>query len=144
MSRLCKWFKQCKRCKGRIRLPNRMHFWKRSKEGGVGGGRWGFIFNLKTYIADFGNSKQGFFFEYLKYMIEKSKFRVQGIFFQQLYWNEIKCMHFILSGPHTSLHKYNHAHYKNCNMIFQKWWGGVKGRLEFFQKIIQFGSQTLP
>ena len=31
------------------------------------------------------------------------------------------CMHFILSGPHTSLHICNHIHYKNCNKIIQKW-----------------------
>ena len=34
---------------------------------------------------------------------------------------EIMCMHFILSGPHTSLHICNHIHYKNCNKIIQKW-----------------------
>ena len=33
---------------------------------------------------------------------------------------------------------------KKCNIIFQKWGGGVKGRLEFFQKFIRFGSGTLP
>ena len=39
--------------KGRVRLPNRMNFWKSAKEGWV-------IFNPKIYIADFGNFKQGF------------------------------------------------------------------------------------
>ena len=33
---------------------------------------------------------------------------------------------------------------KICNIIFQKWGGGVKGRLEFSWKFIQFGSRTLP
>ena len=42
----------------------------------------GVIFNPKTYIADFGNFKQGFLSMKL---IQKSDFRVQGMFFQQLY-----------------------------------------------------------
>ena len=33
---------------------------------------------------------------------------------------------------------------KNCNMIFPKWGGGVKGRLEFFRKLIRFGGATYP
>ena len=33
---------------------------------------------------------------------------------------------------------------KNCNVIFRKLGGGVKGRLEFFRKIIPFGSLTRP
>ena len=53
-------------------------------------------------------------------------------------------MHFILSGPHTSLHICNHIHYKNLHHNFPKMRGGVKGRLEFFQKIIRFGSGILP
>ena len=82
-------------------------------------------------------------------LMHRSNFRVQGMFFQQLYCIpivlhlslEIMCMHFILSGPHTSLHICNHIHYKNCNMIFRKWRGGP---LEFFRKFIRFGSATLP
>ena len=31
---------------------------------------------------------------------------------------------------------------KNCNRIFQKWGGGVKGRLELFRKFILFGTMT--
>ena len=46
-------------------------FRKSSKGGGV-------IFNPKTHIADFGNSKQGFLSMKL---IQKSNFRVQGMFF---------------------------------------------------------------
>ena len=42
---------------------------------------------------------------------------------------EIICMHFILSGPRTSLH------------IFE---GGVEGRLEFFRKFTRFGSAVRP
>ena len=42
----------------------------------------GVIFNPKTYVADFGNFKQGFL---IMKLIQKSNFRVQGMFFQQLY-----------------------------------------------------------
>ena len=42
-------------------------------------------------------------------------------------------MHFILSGPHTSLQR-----------NFPKMRGGVKGRLEFCQNFIQFVSGILP
>ena len=38
---------------------------------------------------------------------------------------EIMCMHFILSGHHTSLHICNHIyHKKNCNIILWKWGAG--------------------
>ena len=57
---------------------------------------------------------------------------------------EIMCMHFILSGSRTSLHIFDHIHYKKLQHNFPKMRGGVKGRLEFFQKIIRFGSGTLP
>ena len=33
---------------------------------------------------------------------------------------------------------------KNCYIIFRKGGGGVKGRLEFFQKFIRFGTATCP
>ena len=33
---------------------------------------------------------------------------------------------------------------KNCNIIFGKWGGRFKRRLEFFQQIIRFGSLTRP
>ena len=44
--------------------------------------RGGLIFNPKIYVADFGNFKQGFLSMNL---IQNSNFRVQGMFFQQLY-----------------------------------------------------------
>ena len=50
-----------------------MNFWG-SSEGGEGG----VIFNPEIYIADFGNFKQGFLSMKL---IQKSNFRVQGMFF---------------------------------------------------------------
>ena len=56
----------------------------------------------------------------------------------------MKCMHIKLSGPNTSLHICNHIHYKKLQHNFPKMRGGVKGRLEFFQKFIQFGSGILP
>ena len=64
---------------------------------------------------------------------------------RQLTPMEIMCMHFILSGHHTSSHKCNHIYHKKiCNISFQKWGVGVEGRLEFFRKFIRFGSGTLP
>ena len=57
---------------------------------------------------------------------------------------EIMCWHFILSCHHTFSHICNHICHKKCNITFQKWGGGVKGRLEFFQKFIRFGSGILP
>ena len=62
--------------KGRVALPNRINFWKSAK-GGVG-----IIFNQKIHIADFGNFKRGFL---IMKLIKFSNFRVQGMFFQQLY-----------------------------------------------------------
>ena len=44
--------------------------------------RGGVIFNPKIYVADFENFKQGFL---IMKLIQKSNFRVQGMFFQQLY-----------------------------------------------------------
>ena len=42
----------------------------------------GVIFNPKIYIADFENFKQGFL---IMKLIQNNNFRVQGMFFQQLY-----------------------------------------------------------
>ena len=42
----------------------------------------GVIFNPKNYIADFGNFKQG---SLIMNLIQNSNFRIQGMFFQQLY-----------------------------------------------------------
>ena len=53
-------------------------FGKVPKGGGV-------IFNLKNYVADFGNRA---FWAWNWY--KKSKYRVQGMFFQQLYWEKSK------------------------------------------------------
>ena len=72
---------------------------KDSKRGG-----W-VIFNPKTDVADFRNFKQVFLSMKL---IQKRNFRVQGMFFKQLYCIkivlhlslEIMCLHFILSGLH--------------------------------------------
>ena len=53
-------------------LPNRMNFQESAKKGR------GVIFNPKIYGADFGNFKQGFMSMKL---IQNSKYRVKGIFF---------------------------------------------------------------
>ena len=63
--------------KGRVPLPNRMNFWNSSKR------RGGVIFNPKIYVAVFGNFTQGFLS--MKLLKKKSKFKVQGMFLQQLY-----------------------------------------------------------
>ena len=57
---------------------------------------------------------------------------------------EILCMHFILSSRHISSLICNHICHKKFATSFSKREGGVEGRLEFFQKIIRFGSGTLP
>ena len=49
-----------------------MNFRKSAKGGG------GAIFNPKIYVADFENFKQGFL---IMKLIQKSNFRVQGMFF---------------------------------------------------------------
>ena len=85
----------------------------------------GVIFNPKIYIADFGNFKQGFLSMKL---IQISKFRVQGMLFQQLYWEKTKPdtlwrRHFwipILSDPHTSWHMCNYIHYKKFAIYFSE------------------------
>ena len=45
------------------------------------------IFNPKIYIVDFGNFEQGFLI--IKSM-QNNNFRVQGMFFQQWYWEKSK------------------------------------------------------
>ena len=64
----------------------------------------GVIFNPKIYVKDFGNFKQGFLSMKL---IQKSNFRVQGMFFQQLYWKNKNKIHITLeklkkSGNHLN------------------------------------------
>ena len=49
--------------------------------------RGGSIFNPKTYVADFGNFKQGLL---IMNLIQFSNFRIQGMFFQQLYLEKSK------------------------------------------------------
>ena len=61
--------------KGKTAVPNQINFRKSSKGGGV-------IFNPKIYVADFWNFKQGIL---IMKLIQNSNFRVQGMFFQQLY-----------------------------------------------------------
>ena len=75
---------------GRVALPNRMNFRKSSKGGGGGGGG-GVIFNPKIYITDFGNFNQGFL---IMKLIQKSNFRVQGMFFSTIVLRKIKTKHF--------------------------------------------------
>ena len=45
------------------------------------------------------------------------------------------CMHFILSGPHTSLRICNHIHYKKLHYDFPKMRGGGQRPFGFFPKI---------
>ena len=61
---------------GQMVSTKRVNFRKSSKRGG------GVIFNPKIHVADFGNFKRGFEHEIDK---KKSKFRVQGMFFQQFF-----------------------------------------------------------
>ena len=67
--------------KGRVGLPNWKNFRKSAKGGGA------VIFNPKIDVAVFGNFKQGFS---IMKLIQNSNFRVQGMFFQQLYREESK------------------------------------------------------
>ena len=69
----------------------------------------GFIFNPKNHIADVGNFKQGFLSIKL---IQKSNFRVQGMFFQTRHTLKKHFLIPTLFGPHTYLHICSHFHYK--------------------------------
>ena len=62
--------------KGRIPLPNRMNFWKNAK-GGEGS------FSIQKFMLQILGTLKGLF----EHEIDKKKsnFRVQGVFFQQLY-----------------------------------------------------------
>ena len=55
--------------------PNRRNISEKFQKGGG-------PFQSKNYVADYGYFKQGFFSIKL---IQKNKFRVQGMFLQQLY-----------------------------------------------------------
>ena len=107
-----------------------MNFWKSSK----GGGR---ISNPEIYIADFGNFKQGFWvWNWYK------KFQGSGYVFATIVLISTDINWYYLA--YASLHKCDHIHYKKFATYFSKNEGGGKDRLEFFQKIIQFGSGILP
>ena len=85
---------------------NYQNGWNFGKLSNGGGGH----FQSKNLCCRFWKLLTGLF----KHEIDKkeSNIRVQGVFFQQLYWEksdwslslEIMYMYFILSGPHTSLH----------------------------------------
>ena len=99
----------------------------------------GVIFNPKI----FGNFSQGFL---ITELIQKSNFRAQGMSFfnncivLQLYyayiWKSCACISYYPAIIYPVI--------KNCNILFQKWEGGVEGCLDFFQKFIRFGIFTLP
>ena len=86
-------------------------------------------------------------------LIQNSYFTVQGMFFfnnfilVQLYYTYIwKSYAYISYHPaiispriFSNISVMKKLHYNFANMG-----GGVEGRLEFFQKIIRFGSATLP
>ena len=96
-------------------------FRKSSKGGGV-------IFNPKTHIADFGNSKQGFLSMKL---IQKSNFRVQGMFFNNCIEKNQNKTHFEEgSSSHTSLR--DGSRYQNGS-IFGKVPKRVGFRSAFFK-----------
>ena len=91
-----------------------MNFRKSAKGGGV-------IFNQKIDVADFGNFKQGFLS--MKLVLTAT------------IWPMPPCINA----------SYPFIHYKKMQHDFPKMRGwGVKGRLEFFQKFIWFGSGILP
>ena len=93
----------------------------------------GVIFIPKNYIADFGIFKQGFL---ITKLIQNINFWVQGIFFQQLYWEKstqdtLWRRHFwipILSGHHTSSHICNHIYHKKSAIL---WGAGSKAVWNF-------------
>ena len=95
-----------------------MNFWKSSKWGR------GVIFNPKIYVTVFGNFAHGFLSMKLLKKIVNSRFRV--CFYNncieknqnKTQFEEGICMHFILSGPHTSWHICNHIHHKKIAWNF--------------------------
>ena len=74
----------------------------------------------------------------------KRNFRVEGIYISTIVLILTDINWYYLA--YASLHKCDPIHYKKkLQHNFPKWgWGGVKGRLGFFQKIIRFGSGILP
>ena len=57
---------------------------------------------------------------------------------------EIMCMHFMLSGPRTSLHIFDHIQCKRFATLFSENEGGSKGVWNFSEKFITFGSAIRP
>ena len=79
-------------------------------------------------------------------MIQKDLFRVC---FQPI--TTLNCCTTCISGKigsyNTQQSRHNeHTHFcrEKRNMIFRKWGGGVKGRLEIFRKFIRFGGAIRP
>ena len=87
-------------------------------------------------------------------LIQKSNFGVPGRFFSTIELRKIRMVPisgnhvhaFYTIWPHTYLHLCNHINYKKMQYNFPKRRGGagVKGRFEFFRKLIRFGGLTLP
>ena len=86
-------------------------------------------------------------------LVQNTNIRVQGMFFNNCIEKNQNKTHLeegfcLQSAFHTIqpsyLLAYMQQYNKICNIIFQKWGGGVEGRLDFFQKFIRFGSVTLP
>ena len=58
---------------------------------------------------------------------------------------KIMWVHFILSGPCTSLHIFDHVHYKkNCNIIFRKWRGGSDSIWNFSENSSDLAQLSFP
>ena len=116
--------------------------------------RGGVIFNPKTYVADFGNFKQGFL---IMKLVQHTNIRVQGMFFNKCieknqnktHLEEGMCLH---SAFHTIQPSYLLAYICNhiCNKKLQynfpkiRGWGASKALWNLSQKFIRFGSRTLP
>ena len=119
-------------------------FWKSAK-GGEGGG---VISNPKIYIVDVGSFKQGFLSRNL-YKKVISRFRIH---FPTIVLRKIKTRHtlkkeaisYYLALISSCIYAAIPIIKKTMQYNFPKMGGGVKCRLEFLQKIIQFGSRTLP
>ena len=84
-------------------------------------------------------------------LIQNSNFRVQGIFFQQLYsitpisGNRVKAFHTI-QPSYLLAYICNHICNKKLQYNFPKirGWGASKALWNLSQKFIRFGSRTLP
>ena len=54
-----------------------------------------------------------------------------------------KPIHFILSGPPTSMHTFDHFSYKRMQIIFRKW-GGGRRPLNFFENSSNLVAPSFP